>query len=132
MTAPELRDRLLDRVGVEHGLFEHFAVDAPVGREIDEHGAAFVDGDLLQPFEREWLPAALTAVPHAGERGCITSGYSQPNETTPNAAATAPASAQDLQAVAELGRERRAGDEPASDADAQQAARRSARRRPAP
>ena len=55
-------DRLLDRLGVEHGLLEHFAGEAPVGREIDEHGAAFVDGDLLQPLEREWLPARHDAL----------------------------------------------------------------------
>ena len=41
---------------VEHGLLEQLAIDAPLGREIDKHGFAFVHGNLLQPLQRERLP----------------------------------------------------------------------------
>src|SRR5262249_43365003 len=49
-------DRLLDRLRAQHCLLKELAVEAPLGGEVDEHRAAFIDGDLLELFKREWLP----------------------------------------------------------------------------
>ncbi len=53
------RDCLLDWLRVQDSLFEQLAVEAPLGGEIDEHGVAFVDGHLLEAFERERLPGRV-------------------------------------------------------------------------